>query len=179
MVTRLLEIQNPFVREKGTLIMRMMMSKLKFKYSLKPAWIEKLKRIFKKGNAPNLSSSLKRHLETESAPMAMRTNPNNLKLNVQTLDEYIVEDVTNEHDLDSHVSLLSSDGFLKLSDCSEANSVQDSEKFVLFLGNNEIEIKKRENLDKKLFRQRLRIEFSSKSIISIYSFLNIKRKSSC
>jgi hypothetical protein len=78
--------------------------------------------------------------------MVLKKNPNNLKLNNHTLDEYIVEDVIGDYDLYSEVPLLSSDGFLKNSISSDKENDQKSERFLALLDPNEW--KRREAEDK-------------------------------
>jgi len=166
-VTKLLEIKNPQLKERGIIILRSMMSKLKFKYSLKPDWIEDLKRMIRKDKIPQIGQKLKNLQGNEDIPIVMRKNPNKLKLTNKALDEYLVEDVINDYDLFSNVNILSSDGFLKHSLSSGGESDQNSEKFLAYLEDEDKN--KREAEDKKLFRQRLRIEFTSKFVFLINS----------
>lgn len=137
----LLKIENTQIKEKAILIIRSCMSKLKFKYSLKPKWLEELKIIIRKEGIPVIGTT------------AIR------QLNHRSLDDYIVEDVIGDYDLFSEVPMLSSDGFLKLSVISDKDNEQNSERFLAFTDPNDF--KKREIEDKKLFMQRLRIDFSS------------------
>lgn len=72
------------------------MSKLKFKYSLKPDWLEKLKKKVREKTIPLIGASLRNiHGEIEQ-PIVMRKNPNKLKLANRALDEYLVDDVIND-----------------------------------------------------------------------------------
>ena len=161
-VISILKVQNPEIKERAIMIMRSMMSKLKFKYSLKPDWIENFKKKLLRQHIPEVGKTMKNLQSKEDIPIVMRKNPNKLKLATQALDEYLIEDVINEMDLVSDVNMLSSEGYLKQEMSSDGESDQNSEKFVSFL---EDENKaKREVEDKKLFMQRLRIEFTSKNL---------------
>ena len=92
-VITLLNIENLQIKERGVVIIRVMMNKLKFKYSLKPKWLERIKQIIRKDNIPQISMSLNNIHGVSELPIVLRKNPNNLKLNNKTLDEYLVEDV--------------------------------------------------------------------------------------
>ena len=89
-----------------------MISKLKYKYSLKPKWLDRLKKVISKQDIPMINTSLKQIHKGDNIPIVLRRNPNNLKLNNLTLDEYLVDDIIGDHDLNSTVPLLSSDGDL-------------------------------------------------------------------
>ena len=157
----ILNLENNQLQERGVLIVRSLMSKLKFKYSLKPTWIESLKKIIRQNGIPKIGVSLKQIHEYGGTPtMVMRRNPNNLKLANKTLDEYLVEDVIGDHDLHTEVNLLSSDGFLKNSLPSDRESEKNSERFVDHL--TPTQTARREVEDKRIWMQRLRIEFTSK-----------------
>lgn len=156
----ILDIQDSQLQERGIMVLRSMMSKLKFKYSLKPDWLEKLKQKVREKIIPIIGASLRNiHGETEQ-PIVMRKNPNKLKLANKALDEYLVEDVINDDGLDTDVRELSSEGYLKHDISSHNESEQNSERFISFLSDKDK--KQREADDKKLYMQRLRMEFASK-----------------
>lgn len=157
-VASLLKIENLQIKERGILIVRTMMSKLKFKYSLKPKWLDYLKKVIRKGNIPQIKISLNAMHGGNITPLVLKKNPNKLKLNNRTLDEYLLEDVVGDYELQSDVALLSSNGFLKNS-VDGGDSDHNSERWISVPG--ETNPHKRDIEDKKLFRQRLRIEFSS------------------
>ncbi|CAI2363143.1 unnamed protein product [Moneuplotes crassus] len=161
-VVSLLDVENSQLQERGIIILRSMMSKLKFKYSLKPDWIESLKRRIRENAIPDIGSSLKMMQAEIDQPIVMRKNPNKLKLANRALDEYLVEDVINDHELETDVQDLSSEGYLKHDMSSHNNSEQNSERFISFLSDKDKQ--KREAHDKKLFMQRLRMEFTTFSL---------------
>ena len=109
----LFDIENVEIKERGVLIVKVMMSKLKFKYGLKPAWLDNLKKWIRKGEIPQLNLSIKKSKGGGKTPSKLRQNGNKLNLNNRTLDEYIIEDVMRDDELMSDVPMLSSDGFLK------------------------------------------------------------------
>ena len=123
-VHSLFDIDNVQIKERGVLIIRVMMSKLKFKYGLKPIWLENLKKWIRKGEIPQINQSLKQKHGGNNTPHVLRQNKSKLKLNNKTLDEYIIEDVIRDDELMSDVPMLSSDGFLK----NEVDSDRDSAK---------------------------------------------------
>lgn len=112
-VSSLIDIENVHIKERGVLIIRTMMSKLKFKYGLKPAWLENLKKLIRKGNIPLINTSLKQIQGRNNSPMVQKDRAHKFRLNNQTLDDYIIDDASRNDELISEVPLLSSDGFLK------------------------------------------------------------------
>ncbi|CAI2384212.1 unnamed protein product [Moneuplotes crassus] len=158
----ILDIPDSQLQERGVIVLRSMMSKLKFKYSLKPDWLEKLKRKIRQKTVPLIGASLRNiHGEIEQ-PIVMRKNPNKLKLANRALDEYLVDDVINDDCLDTEVHELSSEGYLKHEMSSHNESEQNSERFISFLSDKDKQ--QREADDKRLYMQRLRMEFTTFSL---------------
>ena len=109
-------IENLHLRQKAVLIIRLTMSKLKFKYGIKPKWIEELKKIVRKGEIPSIANhnlSLNVLHGRNLTPLVLREDSNKLKYTNQTLDEYVIDDISDNPELITNVSMMSSDGFLK------------------------------------------------------------------
>ena len=109
-------IENLHLRQKAVLIIRLTMSKLKFKYGIKPKWIEELKKIVRKGEIPSIADhnlSLNVLHGRNLTPLVLREDSNKLKYTNQTLDEYVIDDISDNPELITNVSMMSSDGFLK------------------------------------------------------------------
>lgn len=70
-LTSVLDIEDVNVKERGVIMVRVMMSKLKFKYSLKPKWVEAIKLVLKKGDIPQINHSLKK-LQGPGGQIVMR-----------------------------------------------------------------------------------------------------------
>lgn len=83
-------------------------------------------------------------------PVALKENLEKLKFTNKTLDQYIIDDIQNDDALETEVGMLSSDGFLKYICDNDDNLNYDNIK----------NLKDRDAEDKKLYKQRLRIEFA-------------------
>lgn len=152
-LTQIVAIDNVEINERAVLILRKTMSKLKFKYGIKPSWIDHLKKIIRKGEIPNIMNhnlSLKIMHGGYLTPVALKENLEKLKFTNKTLDQYIIDDIQNDDALETEVGMLSSDGFLKYICDNDDNLNYDNIK----------NLKDRDAEDKKLYKQRLRIEFA-------------------
>ena len=115
-IKSLMYIENLHLRQKAVLIIRLTMSKLKFKYGIKPKWIDELKKIVRKGEIPSIANhnlSLNVLHGRNLTPLVLREDSNKLKYTNQTLDEYVIDDISDNPELITNVSMMSSDGFLK------------------------------------------------------------------
>ena len=109
-------IENLHLRQKIVIIIRVIMSKLKLKYGIKPKWIDDLKNIVRQGEIPSIVNhnlSLSVLHGGNLTPLVLKEDSNKLKFTNQTLDEYIIDDISDCQELRTDVSMMSSDGFFK------------------------------------------------------------------